>query len=77
MKRILTLMLLAIVVLLLLVGCVPTPAQMSVSDAWAYPIDIGSAGGVFMTITNGAGEAEQNCSNRSQTKPGWCSCTPW
>ena len=59
MKRILTLMLLAMLVFLLLVGCVPAPAQVSVSDAWAYPIDIGSAGGVFMTITNGTGEADK------------------
>ena len=59
MKRILTLMLLAILVLLLLVGCVPVPARLSVSDAWAYPIDIGSAGGIFMTITNGTGEADK------------------
>ena len=59
MKRILTLMLLAMLVLLMLVGCVPAPAQVSVSDAWAYPIDIGSAGGIFMTITNGTGEADK------------------
>jgi periplasmic copper chaperone A len=59
MKRILTLMLLAILVSMLLVGCVPAPATLSVSDAWAYPIDIGSAGGVFMTITNGTGEADK------------------
>ena len=34
-------------------------APLSVSDAWAYPIDIGSEGGVFMTITNGTGEADK------------------
>ena len=59
MKRMLTLMLLAMLVLPLLTGCVPAPAQMSVSDAWAYPIDIGSEGGIFMTITNGTGEADK------------------
>ena len=34
-------------------------SRLSVSDAWAYPIDIGSEGGIFMTITNGTGEADK------------------
>lgn len=57
MKRVLTLVVLAILVLVLMAGCVPP--TLSVSDAWAYPIDIGSGGGIFMTITNGTGEADK------------------
>ena len=57
MKRILTLMLWAILSVLVLAGCASN--SVSVKDAWAYPIDIGSAGGIFMTITNSTGEADK------------------
>jgi copper(I)-binding protein len=63
MKRNLTLVVMAIVAALLLGAC--APAGLSVSDAWAYPIDIGSEGGIFMTISNGAGEADKLLEARS------------
>ncbi len=57
MKRVIALGVFVVLASLLLSGCVPLP--LSVSDVWAYPIDIGGEGGIFMTITNGTGQADR------------------